>query len=820
MARLSSIKSFVLLAGMAVVSMTVLSAEGASVDELWRDSGLTQLDPTQVLGPHTYNSFELDETRLLGLLNSAPMEFSGEAGTVITVPMPDGSYTRVRVEESPILSPELESQWPWIRTYRAQGLDDPAATGRLDFTANGFHGMLITAAGTVYIEPDETRGYISFWKKDVSGERYICEVHDTEDSVLTSLGPFPATNPSGDQLRTYRLAISATGEYTQFFGGIANAAAQIATTVNRVTGIYEREVSISLMLVATNIYPDPTTDPFTGDNVSTMLGENQTDLDATVMDANYDFGHIFSQGGGGGVANQGVCVSGSKARGATSLANPAGDVFDVDFVAHEMGHQVSGSHTWNGTSGSCSAGQFVATSAYEPASGSTIMAYAGICAGQNVQPNSDDYFHTRSFDQLTAYRDGTGACGTVMATGNNPPTVDAGSNCTIPTGTPFSLTAMGDDVDDDALTFNWEQFDLGTRDGNPQSTFTTGPLFRSREATSDETRYFPRFEDILSGAATPYEVLPTVDRTLNFRVTARDNRANGGGVDYDSMQVTVSGDPFVITAPGAGTPLECGDTGTVAWLVGGGSVAANVDILFSDDGGSTFTTLLVAGTDNDGSHDLTVPQSLTSTGRIMLEPTTQCFFAVSEAFSVVDTKDPTLTAPADTVAECTAPTGTPVDIGIPTVSDLCDTNVDVSDDAPALFPLGSTDVTWTATDDSGNQTVDIQTITIEDTTPPTVMCNSPATVDPTDVPISFTATAADICEGDLTPVITEFDCFKLTKKGKRIDKTDSCVVSIVGDTITISNSGGVDDHITWKAEATDGSGNVGMVECEVIVEKP
>ena len=187
---------------------------------------------------------------------------------------------------------------------------------------------------------------------------------------------------------------------------------------------------------------------------------------------------------------------------------------------------------------------------------------------------------------------------------------------------------------------------------------------------------------------------------------------------------------------------------------------------------------------------------------------------------MVDTKDPTLTAPADTVAECTAPTGTPVDIGIPTVSDLCDTNVDVSDDAPALFPLGSTDVTWTATDDSGNQTVDIQSITIEDTTPPAVMCNSPATIVPTDVPISFTATAADICEGDLTPVITEFDCFKLTKKGKRIDKTDSCVVSIVGDTITISNSGGVDDHITWKAEATDGSGNVGMVECEVIVEKP
>jgi hypothetical protein len=351
-------------------------------------------------------------------------------------------------------------------------------------------------------------------------ERHACELHDAAEAQglgFAAGAPFPANNPSGSQLRTYRLAVSATGEYTQFFGGVANASAQIMTTVNRVTGIYERDLAISLMLTSINIYANPATDPFTGNNVGAMLGENQTDLDANVGDANYDFGHIFSQGGSGGVANQGVCVTGNKARGATSLANPAGDVFDVDFVAHEMGHQLSGSHTWNGTSGSCSAGQFQAASAYEPASGSTIMAYAGICPGQNVQANSDDYFHTRSFDQITSYRDGTGACGAQTATGNNPPTVEAGDNCTIPTSTPFRLTAMGDDVDGDPLTFNWEQFDLGTRDGNPQSTFTTGPLFRSRDSTSDPSRTFPRFVDILSGAATPYEVLPSVNRTRSRR---------------------------------------------------------------------------------------------------------------------------------------------------------------------------------------------------------------------------------------------------------------------------------------------------------------
>lgn len=690
-----------------------------SVDGLWVAVDEMQV-PLSDVPPQAHRPYSLNQGLLEEALDRAPLEYTTETEEVVmTLPMPDGTYTTIRIEKSPIFSPEIQKRYPDVSTYRVQGLDDPTATGRFDLTPAGFHAILISERGTVYVDPlksDDPSLYISYWKKDVEGEHYECLTHgSTETSALVGLS-FPPNNPSGSQLRTYRLAISATGEYTQFFGGVANAAAQIATTVNRVTGIYEREVAISLLLTATNIYADPLTDPFTGNNVSAMLGENQTDLDANVLDANYDFGHIFSQGGGGGVANQGVCVTGSKARGATSLGNPAGDVFDVDFVSHEMGHQLSGSHTWNGTSGSCSAGQFVASSAYEPASGSTIMAYAGICGGQNVQPNSDDYFHTRSFDQITAYRDGTGACGTVTATGNNPPTVEAGPNCTIPTDTPFRLTATGDDVDGDALTFNWEQFDLGTRDGNPVSTFVTGPLFRSREATSDETRTFPRFEDILSGAPTPYEVLPTVSRTLDFRVTARDNRANGGGVDYDSMTVTVDGDPFAITAPAAAASLECGVPTTVAWTVGGGSIASDVEILFSSDGGGSFSSL-IGSTPNDGAHDV-VPVDLTSTGRIMLEPSSACFFAVSEEFSIVDSIAPTITAPADVSAECTSPAGTPVVLGTPVTSDMCDASLAIENDAPVLFPLGSTPVAWTATDDSGNTGLDTQTVTIVDTNPP------------------------------------------------------------------------------------------------------
>jgi hypothetical protein len=465
MTRLASIITIilVLLAFIAVLSPVVSLAENVSESGLWAQIGQMRTTPYNTIGPYTYRTFTVDERQLKELLSQAPMEFTNGDEIVLMLPMPDGSYEKILIEESPIFSYELQEEHPELRTYRARGLDDPSATGRFDLTPAGFHAMLISERGTVYVDPaegDDPSLYISYWKKDVAGESYECLHHSEMDGPVFAALAFPANNPSGDQLRTYRLAISATGEYTQFFGSVANATNQITTTVNRVTGIYEREVAISLLLVATNIYTDPDGDPFTGDDVGDMLGENQTDLDTNVGDANYDFGHIFSQGSGGGVANQGVCVSSMKARGATTLANPSGEVFDVDYVAHEMGHQLSGSHTWNGTSGSCSPGQFAANSAYEPGSGSTIMAYAGICTGQNVQPNSDDYFHTRSFEQITSYRDGTGACGTLTATGNNTPTVEAGPNCTIPTSTPFTLTAQGDDVDGDTLTFNWEQFQV------------------------------------------------------------------------------------------------------------------------------------------------------------------------------------------------------------------------------------------------------------------------------------------------------------------------------------------------------------------------
>ncbi|MGE5814411.1 MAG: reprolysin-like metallopeptidase, partial [Acidobacteriota bacterium] len=397
-----------------------------------------------------YARFSADDGLLRAALNRAPREFArGGASLVFFVPLPDGTFERVRVEESPIFSPELQAQYDSIRTFTARGIDDPSLTGRLDYTSVGFHGMLLSPRGSVFVDPIGDGEYASYWKKDAIGDPFVCETHDKDmvppaagvegSSSLQSLGPILlALNPSGGQLRTYRLAISVTGEYTRFFdgnpptAGTPNTVAQIATTVNRVTGVYEREVQIRLNLTATRIFTDPATDPFSSGDFRT---ENQTTLDANPGDANYDIGHIFGQGGTGGVATGSVvCVTGSKARGYTSRPNPSGDPFDIDYVAHEIGHQFSGSHTWTSNQGSCSdAGQFQSASSYEPGSGSTIMAYAGICSPDDVQANSDAYFHTRSYDQIVQYRtSGSGnSCGTASNTGNNAPTINAGPDCTI-----------------------------------------------------------------------------------------------------------------------------------------------------------------------------------------------------------------------------------------------------------------------------------------------------------------------------------------------------------------------------------------------------
>jgi hypothetical protein len=745
-------------------------------------------------------TMKLDRAHIDSILRSAPMEptplgphyiapLSWER-PVVELPMPDGRSVRIAIEEAPILSKELQAKFPEIRTWRGTGVDDPSIHARLDVTPAGFHAQILTPEGAAYIDPlrrgANDDAYVCFWKRDLRREPFSCgfdpdhaplpesPIASLSEGLIQALG----LNPSGTQLRTYRLAVTTTGEYTTFFGGVAGAAAQVATTVNRMTGIYERDVAIRFDLVAVNSYTDASTDPFDGSDIDDMINNNTSALNDEVGSANYDIGHIFSQGGSGGKAGLGVACGGSKGRGGTSLGNPSGDVFDVDYVSHEVGHQMGADHTFDGTSSSNCSGNRVASSAYEPGGGTTIMAYAGICGADNIQSNSDDYFHVRSYDQIRAFSTGGGACGSVGATGNTVPSISAGPDYTIPRSTPFVLTATGSDPNAGAsLTYTWEQFDLGSS-ASPPSPTNIGPLVRSREGTSSRSRTIPAFAGLLSGSPDPWEVLPGTDRTMTFRVMARDNQMNGGGTDYDEMKLTISGAPFTIVTP---SNLECGIGETLTWNKGG-STDANVRARLSTNNGSSFSTL-IASTANDGSAGFTTPTTLTTQGRLLLEPIGNIYFALSGMFSIRDTIAPAVTAPANLLnVECTScsPQGASPSIGTATATDACDASVSLSNNAPATFPLGSTTVTWTGRDDSNNAGTDTQLVTVVDTTKPILTVPGNVTAEctgPAGTPVDIgSASATDACW---------------------------CTVSIGNDAPPVYPLGST--TVTWTA--TDGSGN-------------
>jgi hypothetical protein len=214
-----------------------------------------------------------------------------------------------------------------------------------------------------------------------------------------------------------------------------------------------------------------------------------------------------------------------------------------------------------------------------------------------------------------------------------------------------------------------------------------------------------------------------------------------------------------------------------------------------------------------------VPKTLTTQGRLKLTPADACFFNVSQQFSIVDTLAPTITAPSDVVAECTSPSGTSVSLGTPTASDLCDSTLTIGNNAPSLFPLGTTTVLWTATDDSSHQSSDAQSVKIQDTTPAVISCNAPPTIVPNDAPISFTATAVDVCDAAPVATVTGFRCYTVNGSGKIVDKGESCVVTFSAGSIRIVDPGGINNTIEWTVKATDGSGNTSTKTCSVQVVK-
>ncbi|MBC8209868.1 MAG: hypothetical protein H8E21_02280 [Gammaproteobacteria bacterium] len=623
--------------------------------------------------------YRVDSVELRQRLSRAAPEGRPAFNSTIEIPLEQGVIQRFSLEQSPIMAPELAARYPEITSYRVHGIDDPHASGRISLSPAGFHGMISSPAGTVFIDPQGEDVYRTYRKSSSSANQpFSCGVAGhNHDSPLGELASRPALRTAGS-LRVYRLALATTGEYVEAIGAANKTAVviEINKALNRVNEIYERVLGIQLQLVANNdllIYTnkntDPYDDPYTDANSSPdlLLEQNQKNIRTVIGSANYDIGHVFSRGGGGLAQVGAVCADGNnvvgdfKAGGVTGHNNPTGDNFYIDYVAHEIGHQFNAEHSFNGTTGNCSGNNRVQQTAYEPGSGSTIMSYAGICGSEDISDHAIAMFHAGSIAQIDNYTTvGDGAsCGSLLAN-NNPaqPTANAGSDHTIPAQTPFILSATGSDTDfGDTLTYSWDQMDAGTA----TSSLTFGrdlgnnSLFRSYLPSSSNQRHFPALGTTLKNQYDYSEVLPCRTRSINFRLTVLDGKS---GIASDNLRITVDADsgPFKITSHTVAQTMIPG-VQVLTWNVASTSLApvncSNVDIsllTFNAAKTSYTETLLADNEANDGRAFVSLPIQSSAKARFKVQCSNNIFYDISDADLIISSLGPNYSTDANSVA--------------------------------------------------------------------------------------------------------------------------------------------------------------------------
>lgn len=645
---------------------------GHSQQNAWKSSSDREVSRIEKMDrvalPTDYQVFNIDLNKLKNSLEKAPnFKTQSNSTVIVSFPNSEGELVSYEIFDAPIMERGLAEKFPNIKSYLGKGAKDRNASIRFSITPFGLHAIQYDPKnGTSYIDTytKDLKNYIVYNRENIDQKNPInCLTDNTEIEQIynetTSALNKTVLNSQG-KYREYRLAMACTVEYAAFHLAAAQAAgiptsneqqkkaailAAMATTMTRVNFIFERDHAIHMNLIDNNdklIFID--SDNFNNVDANILIEQSQTVINKIIGAPNYDIGHTVSTGAGGLAGVNVPCDNSRKAMGVTGSSAPVGDPYDVDFVAHEMGHQFGAFHTFNS---SCANNRSNTTSV-EPGSGNTIMAYAGVCPPDqgegniNVRLKSDPFFHSISVEQIGKFISTAGNC-SVNTSNNNPaPVVNAGIDKVIPKSTPFYLDGSATDSNNQSsLTYSWEQTDIEISTQPPLANATKGPNFMYMSPTTSTRRYFPNFKDVLLGFSPKWEVLPSVERHLNFRFFVRDNNPTlGGQTNFDDVKVKIQNTgPFIITYPNSGNEQwQAGTSQTVQWNVAGttanGINTSHVNIKFSDDNGLNFITL-VENTPNDGQEEVIVPGFNTIQARILIEPVGNIYYAVSKRFSVV-----------------------------------------------------------------------------------------------------------------------------------------------------------------------------------------
>ncbi len=616
--------------------------------------------------------FSIDINAFKQPLANVKDKFSKQKGVVVEFPNLKGEIEKFQVWENSNMTPDFQALFPQIRAYVGKGITNLGATINFSVSPQGLQTVLFRTDGeTEFIEAydKEATAYVVYSSKNRIKKAFNCTTpnEQLETELLNTSSIF--SKSSAGSSKTMRLALSCTAEYANAFNATSSAdvalvVAAMNATMTRVNGVYEKDIAVHLNMINNTsiIYYDPTTDPYSdAANMNNWNAELQANLTSVITAANYDIGHLFGASGGGG--NAGcigcVCVASTKGSGITSpgAGLPQGDSFDIDYVAHEMGHQLGGNHTFT----QASEGTIAQT---EPGSGSTIMGYAGI-TNYDVQGHSDPIFSYKSIYQIqTNLNSKTCPVSTSLVGTNATPAVNAGADYTIPVGTAFMLTGTATDANSsDVLTYLWEQNDVGTAANASSQVLQSkaaGPNFRTFKPSTNKFRYFPQMGKILSGTLlvttssnSNWESVSSVARTLNFTFTARDNHAGSGQTATDASIVTVNttGGAFSVSSQSTtGISYPGLSTQTVTWVPGSTASAPfnspTVDILISTNvstsletfnattptspNATTWTTI-ASGVPNNGSYAVTLPNvtANTTTCRFMVKAVGNIFLAIN-----------------------------------------------------------------------------------------------------------------------------------------------------------------------------------------------